>query len=258
MTSEAPNSPTTTDPSVVLDSHGKRVAVVWATPSIDGILGYIARVSNPANQENPDVAKLLEGMLDEKHWSPFTMANICLEINTTRDISRQLLRHSSIHPQEFSQRYQDVGKLAPAPTRECRLQHPKNRQASVSLPDPNYQSKEEEDLAEWWDEMQIEVQETTLAIYKDALAKGVAKEQARVVLPEGLTSTRLYMNGNIRSWLTFLLQRLHWSTQKEARDIAEDILAILIDQCPTVVEGFKGCKDYLDMVASNDLAKSQL
>lgn len=229
------------NPLVHLDSQGKRVSVVWKTPSIDAILGYIARVSNPDNQKNQSVAKLLSTMLDEGHWSPFTMANICLEINTTRDISRQLLRHSSIHPQEFSQRYQDVGKLAKVEPRECRLQDKKNRQASISL---TGETDEEQGLATWWEQMQIEVQYNTTDIYNKALSYGIAKEQARVILPEGLTPTRLYMNGNIRSWMTFLMQRLDWSTQQEARDIAWDITRVLEEECPVVWEAFKGCKAY--------------
>ncbi len=234
-------------PLVSLDSHGKRVAVVWSTPAIDGILGYIARVSNPDNQNNPSVSALLTSMLNEGHWSPFTMANICLEINTTRDISRQLLRHSSIHPQEFSQRYQNVGKLAPAPTRECRLQDTKNRQASIRL---TGETDEEQGLANWWEQMQIEVQTNTNDIYQKALAFGIAKEQARVLLPEGLTSTRLYMNGNIRSWLTFLLQRLHWTTQREAQEVARDVEDILTELCPDVMRAFKNSKAYKGLEAS--------
>lgn len=229
------------NPLVNLDSEGKAVSVVWATPSIDGILGYIARVSNPDNQKNPNVSKLLCSMLNEGHWSPFTMANICLEINTTRDISRQLLRHSSIAPQEFSQRYQDVGKLPKVEPRECRLQDSKNRQASLEL---TGETDEEQGLARWWEQMQIEVQHNIEDIYTKALAFGIAKEQARVILPEGLTPTRLYMNGNVRSWLTFLMQRLDWTTQKECRDLAWQVADVLETECPIVWEAFKGCNAY--------------
>ena len=235
-----PTSESSMTPSVLdLEQSDKPVSIVWATPEIDAILGYIARVSNPDNQRNRTVSQLLSSMLNEGHWSPFTMANICLEINTTRDISRQLLRHSSIHPQEFSQRYQDVGKLPPVEPRECRLQDKKNRQASLTL---TGETDEEQGLARWWEQMQIEVQTNTTDIYNKALAFGIAKEQARAILPEGLTPTRLYMNGNIRSWLTFLIQRLDWTTQQECRELAYDVEALLKELCPTVMDAFANCR----------------
>lgn len=231
-----PTSESSMTPSVLdLEQSDKPVSIVWATPEIDAILGYIARVSNPDNQRNRTVSQLLSSMLNEGHWSPFTMANICLEINTTRDISRQLLRHSSIHPQEFSQRYQDVGKLPPIEPRECRMQDSKNRQAS--LPVDN-----DEGLEHWWNTMQIEVQDNTKRIYDQALQFGIAKEVARAILPEGLTPTRLYMNGNIRSWLTFLIQRLDWTTQQECRELAYDVESLLIQLCPTVMDAFANCR----------------
>lgn len=231
-----PTSESSMTPSVLdLEQSDKPVSIVWATPEIDAILGYIARVSNPDNQRNRTVSQLLSSMLNEGHWSPFTMANICLEINTTRDISRQLLRHSSIHPQEFSQRYQDVGKLPPIEPRECRMQDSKNRQASLPVED-------DAGLEHWWNTMQIEVQDNTKRIYDQALQFGIAKEVARSILPEGLTPTRLYMNGNIRSWLTFLIQRLDWTTQQECRELAYDVESLLIQLCPTVMDAFANCR----------------
>lgn len=208
------------------------VKLVWSTPDIDGLLAYIARVSNPDNQTNPNIAGLLGHMMREGHASPFEMCNVCVEINTTRDIGRQFIRHKSIAVQEFSFRYQALNKLETAPLRECRLQDNKNRQNSLENDDLHLES--------WWMESQAEIRELAESKYHQALDKGIAKEQARVLLPEGLTSSRIYANGNMRSWIFYLKQRLHPSTQKEHRLLAQEILTILRELAPVTMQAFFG------------------
>jgi len=209
------------------------VKLVWATPDIDQHLAYIARVSNPQNQANPSIAGLLRHMEKEGHVSPFTMANICVEVNTTRDIGRQILRHWTIMPQEFSQRYQDVNALGDAfVLRECRLQDSKNRQSSLAC--------EDQALTDWWQAAQTEVIALVKLRYSEALAKGIAKEQARCILPEGNTRTRMYLNANIRSVVHYLRSRLHESTQSEHRLIAQDLLRVFRDVAPVTAWTFFG------------------
>ena len=207
------------------------VKLQWATPDIDWQIMYQARVSNPENQgsNNP---RLLHYCMEEGHVSPFEMANACLEINTTRDIARQILRHRSFSFQEFSQRYQDAGKLPEAELRECRLQDTKNRQNSIETDDAT--------LRGWWNTAQVRTIRLTEELYAEALARGIAKEQARALLPEGLTASRLYMNGTMRSWIHYLKQRLHPSTQKEHRLLAEQVLAVLRQVAPITMTAFFG------------------
>lgn len=207
-----------------------QVSTVWATPNADQVIAHIARVSNPANQDNPAIDGLLRFMMREGHVSPFEMACACVEINTTRDIGRQILRHSSFSFQEFSQRYASVDALPDAPLRECRMQDSKNRQNSLETTD--------EDLACSWVEMQEYVLETALLNYKAALTAGIAKEQARALLPEGLTPSRMYMQGTMRSWVHYLQSRLHESTQKEHRLIAQQVLAELRGVAPVTMAAF--------------------
>ena len=212
------------------------VELVWATPNIDENLAYIARVSNPANQANPSITKLLAYMLEHGHVSPFEMASVCLEINTTRDIGRQILRHRSFSFQEFSQRYQDVELIGHVQPKELRVQDLKNRQSSLA--------SEDKELASWWNLAQREVADLAYYNYSQALKKGVAKELARVVLPEGLTATRMYMSGTLRSWIHYLQSRLDPSTQKEHREIAERVLWHLRSVAPVVMEAvFGAAKD---------------
>lgn len=207
------------------------VSLVWATPQGDHHIAYMARVSAPQNQRNTASAtKLITYLMTNHHWSPFEMVNLCLEINTTRDIGRQLLRHRSFTFQEFSQRYQDVGELPEAPLRKVRLQHPTNRQASVETDDKT--------LAAWWDSVQEDVRVNCSVVYQMALNYGVAKEVARAVLPEGLTPSRLYMNGTLRSWLHFITLRSGHGTQKEATEIARACYAILKQTFPITTEAF--------------------
>lgn len=204
--------------------------LIVATPDADRIIGYCARVSNPANQDNPDVAGLLRYCAKHGHWSVFEMANAVLEIETTRDIARQILRHRSFSFQEFSQRYADVSQLGTGFTiREARLQDTKNRQNSIEL-------AESSPFHTAWTAAQIRVWDLAMDAYKKALEAGIAKEQARALLPEGLTPSRLYVNGTIRSWITYLQVRRDPSTQKEHRDVANSALEALRPAAPIVFD----------------------
>ena len=179
--------------------------------TLQELVAYCARVSNPANQQNTETnEKLIRYLIKNNHWSPLEMVNICLEIETTRDIARQMLRHRSFSFQEFSQRYAvaDLGFV----TREARLQDKKNRQNSIET--------EDSDLEEKWDSVQELLGDHAEAAYKWALDHGIAKEQARSVLPEGMTKSRMYMNGTLRSWVHYIQLRSGNGTQKEHREIA--------------------------------------
>jgi len=206
------------------------VKLISATPDADKMLGYVARVSSPANQDNPDVSKLLRYCGTNGHWSVFEHAFATLEINTTRDIARQMLRHRSFSFSELSQRYSDVSVLGDAKQRECRLQDTKNRQNSLPSNDA--------DLNEWWLQAQSEVVEKVEGLYQLALSKGIAKEQARALLPEGLTPSRLYMSGSLRSWTHYIQVRIDESTQKEHRLIAQEVLEVLRDVAPITMTAF--------------------
>ena len=199
--------------------------VVEGMETMHDLIAYCARVSNPSNQMNMDTAeKLTSYLMKHKHWSPFEMANCVVEVNCPRDIARQLLRHRSFAFQEFSQRYADVTQLENAfCIRDLRLQDTKNRQNSVET--------EDEALKQWWEEEQYLLLERVKVLYSEALDKGIAKEVARVILPEGLTMSRLYVNGTIRSYIHYLQVRLEEGvTQLEhvilARLIAEQINSV--------------------------------
>jgi len=203
-----------------------RVSLVWATPDAERLIAYMARVSNPPNQSNERTAsKLLKYLIKHKHWSPFEMVNVCLEIETTRDIARQMLRHRSFSFQEFSQRYAvaDGYELS-----EARRQDTKNRQNSLPI--------EDEQEQEWWEWWQKRILKETRFCYETALAHGIAKEVARKLLPEGLTTTKMYMNGTLRSWLHYLDVRCDESTQKEHRVVAEQIKTELVKLFPSLFE----------------------
>jgi len=207
------------------------VKLQWATPDIDKQIMFMARVSNPEGQ-NSERTRLLYYCMEEGHVSPFEMANVCVEINTTRDIGRQILRHRSFSFQEFSQRYANVEQLGDWQLREARLQDTKNRQNSLGCTD--------EDKIEFWRDLQRMVASTAIDAYRAAIESGIAKEQARALLPEGLTPSRMYMNGTMRSWIHYLKQRLHPSTQKEHRDIAQQVLEILKSVAPVTTDAFFG------------------
>jgi thymidylate synthase (FAD) len=177
------------------------------------LIAYCARVSNPSNQLNTDTSeKLIRYLVRHQHWSPLEMVSACLEITTTRDIARQILRHRSFSFQEFSQRYADPTKDLNFVLREARLQDPKNRQNSVATDNLA--------LAAWWEERQKRVIEEARNAYEWAISNGIAKEQARAVLPEGLIESRLYMNGTLRSWIHFIELRSANGTQKEHQEVA--------------------------------------
>jgi len=196
--------------------------VSYTTPCIEelgtdsdilDLIAYCARVSNPSNQFNTDTSeKLINYLIKWKHWSPFEMANATLEIETTRDIARQILRHRSFTFQEFSQRYADPVKELTFETREARLQDTKNRQNSIET--------DNEVLQNTWEYLQNKVIEQSKVAYNFAIESGIAKEVARAVLPEGLTMSRMYVNGTIRSWIHYIEIRSHEATQKEHREIA--------------------------------------
>ncbi len=211
------------------------VKKVWATADGDSFIAYMARVSNPGNQDNPDSEKLIKYLVKHGHWSPFEMVNLTVEINTPRDIGRQILRHRSFTFQEFSQRYADVTKLADEMIeRECRMQDVKNKQSSLVSSDVVLNTK--------WSIVQSKLWATALVNYKDALALGIAKEQARALLPEGLTPTRMYMNGTLRSWIHFLKARLYIGAQKEIREIAKEVEKIIQVEFP---QSYNAIKDYI-------------
>ena len=177
------------------------------------LVAFCARVSNPSNQSNKDTSeKLIRYLVKNQHWSPLEMVSMCLEIETTRDIARQILRHRSFSFQEFSQRYADPTQELDFVTREARLQDTKNRQNSIEVDDQLLQNE--------WYRAQQRVIYAAKREYEWAIANGIAKEQARAVLPEGLTVSRLYMNGTLRSWVHYIQLRSENGTQKEHREIA--------------------------------------
>lgn len=198
----------------------------WITPEADRRIGYIARVSNPSAKPEDPVEKLIAYLITHKHWSPFEMANACVEIVTTRDIARQILRHRSFHFQEFSQRY----SVAPEDPlfSSARLQDHKNRQNSIVTHD--------HEISKEWAHLQNSVWDFCWFAYQGALKLGIAKELARKLLPEGLTQTRMYMNGTIRDWLHYLSIRTGPETQHEHRVVARSVQAALTEHCPIVFE----------------------
>jgi len=199
--------------------------------SLQDMIVYCARVSNPGNQNNMENGeKLLKYLIKNQHWSPFEMVSICMEIETTRDIARQILRHRSFSFQEFSQRYAvaDLGMEI----REARLQDTKNRQNSIEIEDMDSESE----LKQQWLEKQEEIAEQSKLVYQWALSNGIAKEQARVVLPEGMTVSRMYMNGTLRSWIHYIQLRSGNGTQKEHREVAIACASEIAKVFPMIME----------------------
>ena len=194
---------------------------------IENLVAFCARVSNPSNQMNTATnTKLLEYLAKHKHWSPFEMVSVCMEIETTRDIARQILRHRSFSFQEFSQRYSQPEEMGyPFELRQARLQDTKNRQNSIEVDD--------EKLQQEWNKHQKRVIDAAASAYHWAIDRGIAKEQARAVLPEGLTKSRMYMNGTLRSWIHYIDLRSENGTQQEHMDIAKEC-AKVISQIYTV------------------------
>ena len=212
--------------NVKLVSVSKPVDIHLVTA--EDLISYCARVSNPSNQNNTETSsKLLRYCIRNEHWSIFEMVHLVLEINTTRDIARQILRHRSFSFQEFSQRYADASQLG-FTVREARLQDNKNRQNSIETDDS--------DLHKTWKIKQEQLIHETKLAYKWAIENGIAKEQARAILPEGNTNSRLYMAGTLRSWIHYCQLRMDNGTQKEHREIAKDCWNILCEQFTFLTE----------------------
>ena len=200
--------------------------------SAEDMIVYMARVSNPSNQSmTRGDEKLIGYLIKNQHWSPFEMVNVVMEINTTRDIARQILRHRSFAFQEFSQRYADPTKNLGFELREARLQDLKNRQNSVETEDTELQKK--------WNLKQQEVIGDAEHAYEWAIANGIAKEQARVVLPEGNTQSRMYMNGTLRSWIHYCELRRANGTQKEHMEVADACWKIISEKFPNVARALE-------------------
>jgi len=200
------------------------------------LIAFCARVSNPSNQFNTETSeKLIKYLIKNKHWSPLEMVSACVEIETTRDIARQILRHRSFSFQEFSQRYADpTAELSEAfVLREARLQDTKNRQNSIEI---DLQNDDQRRIAYQWEQQQKLVIEAAKNAYSWAVDHGIAKEQARAVLPEGNTISRMYMNGTLRSWIHYIELRAENGTQKEHRDIAKAIGQIIAEVFPLADE----------------------
>jgi thymidylate synthase (FAD) len=201
-----------------------KVNLIWGTPNGEDLVAFMARVSNPENQDNKETAsKLVKYLIKNKHWSPLDMVDMCVEIETTRDIARQILRHRSFYFQEFSQRYAAVSDFEFS---EVRMQDEKNRQNSLAT-DDTY-------IKNWWNAAQLRVQSEAELMYNQALKKGIAKEQARKLLPEGLTMSKMYMKGTLRNWIHYIDVRTDPSTQKEHREVALLVKEQLLKCYPTM------------------------
>lgn len=215
---------------VELISYSQPVINTETFKTLQDIVAFCARVSNPSNQNNTETSeKLIRYLIKHQHWSPLEMVSVCLEIETTRDIARQILRHRSFSFQEFSQRYADPVKELDFVTRKARLQDTKNRQNSIETEDDLLQKR--------WEQKQQEVIDRVKETYNWAIEHGIAKEQARSVLPEGNTISRLYMNGTLRSWVHYIQLRSANGTQKEHMDIAK-ACAIAIEPIFPMIKEF--------------------
>lgn len=199
-----------------------------APEDIDQKVVFLARVSSE-NQDNPKYEGLISYLIREGHWSPLDLVNLTFEINTQKDVGIQTLRHQTLKPQEYSQRYADCSEMI-APLRECRMQDEKNRQNSIVC--------ENESIIAWWIDAQNTVIDVCFQTYEQALSIGIAKEVARSVLPIGLTNTKMYFNASLRSWLFYCLSRTHMSTQKEHREVAKAVLEILLEKAPCAARAF--------------------
>lgn len=215
--------------SVRLISYSKPPEELYVGNDVQELIAYTARVSNPSNQDNTETSeKLLRYLIREKHWSPFEMVSACLEVTTTRDIARQLLRHRSFSFQEFSQRYADPTQDLNFVKREARLQDTKNRQNSIEV--------EDDSLQILWEIQQSMVTKVSKSAYGWAIENGIAKEQARAVLPEGIMESRLYVNGTLRSWIHYIDLRSGHGTQKEHIELARECADALEPIFPMIKE----------------------
>lgn len=214
---------------LISSSKPSKELILEGLYDVQELIAYCARVSNPSNQLNTESSdKLIKYLIKHQHWSPLEMVSACLEIETTRDIARQILRHRSFSFQEFSQRYADPTKDLSFVTREARLQDTKNRQNSIETDNLALQT--------FWETRQQRVIDEAKAAYEWAIANGIAKEQARAVLPEGLTASRMYVNGTLRSWIHFIQVRSDAATQKEHRLIAIECAKIIAEIFPLMNE----------------------
>lgn len=203
-----------------------------SVPNLQDLVAYCARVSNPSNQSNNETSdRLLRYLIRNQHWSPFELVQACIEITTTRDIARQILRHRSFSFQEFSQRYANPIKDLAFISREARLQDTTNRQNSISIDETIKENKEK---IEYWNELQRRIVNQSKVAYDWAIKAGIAKEQARVVLPEGLTESKLYMSGSLRSWIHYCQLRSSNGTQKEHMEIARECAHVLSKVFPII------------------------
>lgn len=206
-----------------------KVKLIWVTPEAEKVILHCARVKVEQDAEEPKSTKLINYLIKHKHWSPFEQAYMCIEVETTRDISRQVIRHRTFTFQEFSQRYHKV--VADPIFRETRIQDYKNRQNSFETDDEEKKNE--------WQKIQEEVWNNSIDRYNEAIAMGIAKEQARVLLPEGLTKTRYYQTGSVRSWIHYCQVRMDPTTQKEHREIANLIWEIMKKEFPTVTDALE-------------------
>jgi len=214
---------------VKLISYSQAVEDEFDLKNVQELIAFCARVSNPSNQYNTETSeKLIRYLTKHQHWSPLEMVSACLEIETTRDIARQILRHRSFSFQEFSQRYADPTKDLDFVLREARLQDPKNRQNSIE--------NNNLAIAAWWEERQKRVIEEAKNAYAWAIENGIAKECARAVLPEGNTVSKVYMNGTLRSWVHFIQLRSANGTQKEHQLVAKECATVIAKVFPMVNE----------------------
>ena len=212
-----------------LISYSKPPEELYVGNDLQELIAYTARVSNPSNQDNTETSeKLLRYLIREKHWSPFEMVSACLEVTTTRDIARQLLRHRSFSFQEFSQRYADPTQDLQFQLKDARLQDTHNRQNSLDVNNP--------DLKLEWLQQQAEVVNAAKKSYNWAIENNIAKEQARAVLPEGIMESRLYVNGTIRSWIHYIGLRSGHGTQKEHIELARSCAESLEPVFPMIKE----------------------
>ena len=216
---------------VKLHSYSQPAGEIEGLETVQDLIAHAARVSNPSNQLNTETSeKLLNYLAKHAHWSPFEMASACMEIETTRDIARQIIRHRSFAFQEFSQRYADPAEFGDQfVIREARLQDKKNRQNSVEI-------DTEEEIHYAWAAKQQEVIDTAKEAYEWAINSGIAKEQARAVLPEGNTKSRIYMNGTLRSWIHYIDLRSANGTQKEHMEIARAVADAIVNIFPLAKE----------------------
>jgi thymidylate synthase (FAD) len=217
---------------VKLVSHSTPAPDLEGIEDAQDLVAYCARVSNPANQFNTETSeRLIQYLIRHQHWSPLEMVSACLEITTTRDIARQILRHRSFSFQEFSQRYADPTRDLDFEIREARLQDPSNRQNSIEL---DFTDLDHREIAREWTDRQHQVRRMVSETYRWAIQNGIAKEQARAVLPEGMMQSRLYMNGTLRSWVHFIQLRTANGTQLEHQEVARACAQVIAKIFPMV------------------------